>query len=111
MQKATEICETEKRSISRSLEAASENFEIDQKSPAVGNYEVKAAEISNEVLEEKNPESPAEPEPTISVTTAQYPQQIFASENFNWKDKGPALFKPPRHLLSARVNKRALEIS
>ena len=111
MQKATEICEHEKRSISRSLEAASENFEINQKLPPVGNYEVGAAEISNKPLEEKNSESPAEPEPTISVTTAQSTRQIFASENFNWKDKGPALFRSVRHLLSARVNNRALKIS
>ena len=110
MQKATEICDQEKRSISRSLEAASENFEINQKSPPVRNYEVEDAEISNKPLE-KNQESPTEPEPTISVTTAQYTKQIFASENFNWKDKGPAHFKSPRHLLAARVNKRALKIS
>ena len=110
MQKATEICEHEKRSISRSLEAASENFEINQKLPPVGNYEVEDAEISNKPLE-KNQESPTEPEPTISVTTAQSTRQIFASENFNWKDKGPAHLKSPRHLLAARVNKRALKIS
>ena len=97
MQKATEICDQEKRSISRSLEAASEDFEINQKLPPVGNYEVEAAEISNKPLEEKNLKSPVKPEPTISVTTAQYTQQIFTSENFNWKDKGPALFKSSRH--------------
>ena len=97
MQKATEICDQEKRSISRSLEAASENFEINQKLPPVGNYEVEAAETSNKPLEEKNPESPVEPEPTLSVTTAQSTRQIFASENFNWKDKGPALLMSPRH--------------